>query len=91
MFHPVRLLEAAALTALLQERRVVEFFTLPEPDPPRGVLSVIIESFAMVAALVGTTVVIGVGFGLFRMWLLRRHPDNRFNGRGKDVPRLDLN
>ena len=91
MFHSVRLLEAAVFTALLQQRQVVEFLTLPEPEPPRGILSVILDSFAMVGALVGTTVLLGVGFGFFRLWLLKKHPDNRFNGRGKDGPRLDLN
>ena len=73
---------------LLQQRRAVEFYTLPDPDPPRGIL--IVESFTFVGLALGATVVLGVGFGLFRLWLMRRYPDNWFNGRGKDPVRIDL-
>ncbi len=68
----------------------VEYFTLPDPEPPRGILFVILESFAFVGAAIGLTIVLGFGFGLLRTWLLRRHPTNSFNGSGQDVPRLDL-
>jgi len=34
--------------------------------------------------------VLGLAFGIFRAWLLRRHPTNAFNGSGQDLPRLDL-
>ena len=91
MFSPIRLAGTALFTALLQQRQVVEFFTLPEPEPPRGLLTVILESFVMVGVFLGTTIVLGIGFGVFRLWLLKKYPDNPFNGRGKDLPRLDLN
>lgn len=76
--------------ALLQQRQTVEFITLPNPEPPRGLLTLIVESFALAGTLLLGTVVIGIGFGFFRIWLLRRYPDNRFNGSGRDTPRLDL-
>ena len=76
--------------ALLQQRQTVEFITLPDPEPPRGILSLILESFALAGVLLLGTVVIGLSFGLFRIWLLRRYPENRFNGSGRDIPRLDL-
>ena len=50
----------------------------------------ILESFAMIAVMFGITLLVGAGFGVFRLWLLRRYPDNPFNGRGKDPSRIDL-
>ena len=76
--------------ALLQQPLPIEYFTLPDPEPPRGILFLILESFALAGALLLGTVIVGLGFGLFRIWLLRRYPDNRFNGSGRDIPRLDL-
>ena len=76
--------------ALLQQRQTVEYVTLPNPEPPRGILTLIIESFALAGTLLLGTVLVGLGVGLFRVWLLRRYPDNRFNGSGRDTPRLDL-
>ncbi len=75
---------------LLQQSKAVEFFTLPDPEPPRGILWLIMESFAFVGAALLSTVVLGIGFGLFRLWLLKRYPDNSFNGRGRDPVRIDL-
>ena len=68
----------------------MEYFTLPDPEPPRGILFLILESFVLAGVLVLGTVIVGFGFGLFRVWLLRRFPNNRFNGKGQDLPRLDL-
>ncbi len=68
----------------------VEYFTLPDPDPPRGILFLVLESLAFAGALIGATVVLGVAFGIFRSWLLSRYPTNAFNGSGQDLPRLDL-
>lgn len=79
-----------ALLTLLQQRRAVEFYTLPDPEPPRGILDLIVESFLFVGIALGATVVLGIGFGIFRLWLLRRYPDNWFNGSGKDPVRIDL-
>ena len=62
----------------------------PGPEPPRGILFLILESFVLAGVLVLGTVIVGFGFGLFRVWLLRRFPNNRFNGKGQDLPRLDL-
>ena len=90
MLPPFALLGSLVSSALLQQRQTVEFITLPNPDPPPGILTLILESFALAGALLGGTVIVGLGFGLFRIWLLRRYPDNRFNGSGRDVPRLDL-
>ena len=80
----------AGLGAMLQQRQTVEFVTLPNPEPPRGILTLILESFALAGTLLLGTVLVGLGFGLFRIWLIRRYPDNRFNGSGRDTPRLDL-
>lgn len=90
MLQPLGLLGSLVPQALLQQRQTVEFITLPNPEPPRGILTLIIESFALAGTLLLATVIIGLGFGLFRIWLLRRYPDNRFNGTGRDTPRLDL-
>ena len=76
--------------AMLQQRQTVEFVTLPQVEPPRGILTLILESFALAGTLVLATVLVGLGFGIFRIWLIRRYPDNRFNGSGRDTPRLDL-
>lgn len=76
--------------ALLRQPPPIEYFTLPDPEPPRGILSLILDSFALAGTLLLGTVVVGLGFGLFRIWLLRRYPNNRFNGSGRDIPRLDL-
>ncbi len=91
MSFPSRLFAAVLPWAiLLLQPPAVEYFTLSDPEPPRGILSLILESFALAGALVLGTVIVGLGFGLFRVWLLRRHPNNRFNGSGRDLPRLDL-
>lgn len=90
MLQPFGLLGSLVSQALLQQRQTVEFITLPDPEPPRGILTLILESFALAGTFILATVVIGFGFGLFRIWLLRRYPDNRFNGSGRDTPRLDL-
>ncbi len=89
---PVTLLlfGSVAFFALAAQPVPVEYFTLPDPDPPRGILFLILESFAFVGALLGATLVLGLAFGIFRAWLLRRHPTNAFNGSGQDLPRLDL-
>lgn len=68
----------------------VEFFTLPDPEPPRGILFLILESFFMIAVMLAVTAVVGVGVGFLRLWLLRRYPNNPFNGSGRDAPRIDL-
>lgn len=90
MLPPFGFLGSLVSQALLQQRQTVEFITLPDPEPPRGILALILESFALAGAFILATVVIGFGFGLFRIWLLRRYPNNRFNGSGRDLPRLDL-
>ncbi len=90
MLASLQLLPASLASALLQQRQVVEFITLPNPEPERGILAVILDSFVMVGVFLGATVVVGIGIGVLRLWLLRRYPDNRFNGRGKDLSRLDL-
>ena len=91
MLQPFGLLGSLVAQALLlQQRQTVEFITLPDPEPPRGILTLILESFALAGTFILATVVIGFGFGLFRIWLLRRYPNNRFNGSGRDIPRLDL-
>lgn len=75
---------------LLQQSKAVEFFTLAEPEPPRGILHLIMDSFLFVGTALGATVVVGILFGVFRLWLLKKYPDNWFNGRGRDPVRIDL-
>ncbi len=84
------LLGSAALAVMAAQPMPVEYFTLPDPEPPRGILFLILESFAFVGALLAATLVLGFAFGVFRTWLLRRYPTNPFNGSGQDLPRLDL-
>ncbi len=90
MIQPFGFLGSLASWAMLQQRQVVEYVTLPSEEPERGILTLILESFALAGTLLLGTVLIGLGAGLFRVWLLRRYPDNSFNGSGRDTPRLDL-
>ena len=83
-------LVSLAVATLAVQPIPVEYFTLPDPDPPRGILFLILESFVFVGVLLVSTVLLGLGFGVFRTWLLRRYPKNNFNGSGQDLPRLDL-
>lgn len=75
---------------LLQQPPAVEFFTLPDPEPPRGILFLILESFVMIGVMLAVTAVIGVGVGFARVWMLRRWPNNPLNGAGRDDARIDL-
>lgn len=90
MIHRFSFLGALASWAMLQQRQIVEYITLPNPEPERGILTLIIESFALAGTLLLGTVLVGLGVGFFRVWLLRRYPENSFNGSGRDTPRLDL-
>lgn len=75
---------------LAQQPPAVEFFTLPDPEPPRGILFLILESFVMIGVMLAVTAVVGVGVGFVRVWLLRRWPNNPLNGAGRDDARIDL-
>ena len=75
MLQPFGLPGYCVSQVLLQQRQTVEFITLPNPEPPRGILTLILESFALAGVLLLGAVVLGIGFGLFRIWLLRRYPD----------------
>ena len=88
MIQPFGSLGSLASWAMLQQRQVVEYVTLPSEEPERGILTLIVESLA--GTLLLGTVLIGLGVGIFRVWLLRRYPENSFNGSGRDTPRLDL-
>ena len=91
MIQPFLFLSSLGSWVMLQERRqVVEYVTLANPEPERGILALILESFALAGTLLLGTVLVGLGVGLFRIWLLRRYPENSFNGSGRDTPRLDL-
>ena len=90
MIHRFSFLGALASWVMLQQRQIVEYITLPNPEPERGILTLIIESFALAGTLLLGTVLVGLGVGFFRVWLLRRYPENSFNGSGRDTPRLDL-
>ena len=62
----------------------VEFFTLTDPNPDRGLAWFVLNAFFL--AGVGIAVMIGAGlvFGSFRLWLLNKFPSNWFNGAPQD-------
>ena len=94
MIQPFGSLGSLASWAMLQQRQVVEYVTLPSEEPERGILTLIVESFALAGTLLLGTVLIGLGVGIFRVWLLRLqrkrtgHPPARSELRPASPPGL---
>ncbi len=82
-----------ALFALLQQidESQVEFFSLRDPEPEKGLAWFMLNAFFLAAVVAGVAVGLGIIAGAFRTWLLEKYPDNRFNGsRGEAGTRIKL-
>lgn len=66
------------------EQPAVRFFTLKNPDPEPSFVWVVLNTFFFIGVALLITLVIGIAFGGFRLWLLRRFPYNWLNGADKD-------
>jgi hypothetical protein len=58
----------------------IRYFSLKDPEPQHGLAWFVLNAFLLVAVAVGATLLIGILFGGFRLWLLEKFPHNRFNG-----------
>ena len=58
----------------------VRYFSLKDPEPQHGLAWFILNAFLLVAVALGATLLAGILFGGFRLWLLEKFPRNRFNG-----------
>jgi len=74
------------LTFLLLQvnESTVEFFTLTDPDPEPSFVWFILNAFFFIGVVLVATFAVGIAFGGFRMWLLTKFPNNRFNGKDED-------
>ena len=78
-----------ALTILLALQPAgdeIKFFSLKDPEPPRGLAWFVLNAFYLVGVAIAVTLAIGIAFGGFRYWLLSKFPHNRFNGAPEDDP-----
>lgn len=76
-----------AVLAFLQVQTAepqIRFFNLTDPDPEPSIAWFILNAFLLVGAALGIMITFGFIFGGFRLWLLRRFPNNWFNGADKD-------
>ncbi len=64
----------------------IRFFSLKDPEPEHGLAWFILNAFFFVAIALAVTLGIGIAFGSFRVWLLEKFPNNRFNGTPIDDP-----
>lgn len=81
----------AQLLLALQEAQTqpeIKYYTLKDPNPEPSLAWFILNAFFLVAVVLGVTLAMGVAFGSFRLWLLSKFPNNRFNGAPADDPAL---
>jgi hypothetical protein len=64
----------------------IRYFSLKDPEPERGLAWFILNAFFLIAVSLGVTVGLGLALGWFRVWLLEKFPNNRFNGVPEDDP-----
>jgi hypothetical protein len=74
------------LFALQPEDDGIRYFSLKDPEPERGLAWFILNAFFLIAVSLGVTVGLGLALGWFRVWLLEKFPNNRFNGVPEDDP-----
>ena len=61
----------------------VKFFLLSDSEPEKGYVWFILSAFYLVGVALAVTIIIGVAAGAFRVWLMTKYPNNRFNGSPK--------
>lgn len=64
----------------------IKYFTLRDPGPERNLAWFVLNAFFLIAVALAVTIAVGVAFGTFRVWLLEKYPNNRFNGVPEDDP-----
>jgi hypothetical protein len=74
------LLASLLLLAFQSANDGVRFFSLKDPEPQHGLAWFILNAFFLVAVALGATLLMGIAFGGFRLWLLEKFPRNWFNG-----------
>lgn len=90
------MLEWAMLAQLLlalqeaQSQPEIKYYTLKDPNPEPSLAWFVLNAFFLVAVVVGATLALGIAFGSFRVWLMSRFPNNRFNGAPPDDPVLSF-
>lgn len=62
----------------------VKFYTLKNPDPEPSLAWFILNAFFFIGIVLAVVVGLGIAFGSFRLWLLEKFPNNRFNGAEED-------
>jgi hypothetical protein len=64
----------------------IQYFSLKDPEPERGLAWFVLNAFFLIAVALLVTLGLGIAFGSFRVWLLEKFPHNRFNGSPEDDP-----
>jgi hypothetical protein len=86
---------SALLLAFQPANDGIRYFSLKSSEPDHGLAWFVLNAFFLVAVALGVTLLVGIAFGGFRLWLLNRFPNNRFNGAPDEpfslsFPREDL-
>jgi hypothetical protein len=58
----------------------IKYYNLKDPDPEPSLAWFVLNAFAFVGVTIAIVVGLGIAFGSFRLWLLAKFPNNRFNG-----------
>ena len=58
----------------------IKFYSLKDPNPEPSLAWFILNAFYLVGVAILVVVCLGIVFGSFRLWLLEKFPNNRFNG-----------
>jgi hypothetical protein len=74
------------LFALQPSSDGIRYFSLKDPEPERGLAWFVLNAFLLIAVSLGVTLGLGLALGWFRVWLLEKFPNNRFNGVPEDDP-----
>ncbi len=69
------------LTVWLQQKQGgVTFIDLKDPNPDPNLAWVILTTFVAIGVALAVAIGVGAGFGLLRIWVRKRFPNNRLNG-----------
>ena len=58
----------------------IQFYSLKDPNPEPSLAWFVLNAFFFVGVALLVVVCLGIVFGTFRLWLLEKFPNNRFNG-----------
>jgi hypothetical protein len=71
---------AALLLAFQPANDGIRYYSLKSPQTEHGLAWFVLNAFVLVGVALGATLLLGIAFGGFRLWLLNKFPNNRFNG-----------